>query len=113
MSAIGYVTSYDPQIWPRDEEVDLSEEDCPNCGHQAFSRRCWDCGGEGGHDGYEQDPIWYDQGDMIPCDTCRGHGYHHWSRRCGWDLLLPPKWNQPEHRGLAVIKWRPEVQEKP
>lgn len=35
---------------------------------------CWSCGGEGGHDGYEEDPLWYDEGDVIPCDICHGKG---------------------------------------
>lgn len=86
------------QYWPKHEEVDLSEEYCPNCTHQCFSRTCWDCGGEGGHDGY-------DEGDIIRCDTCRGHGYHHWCPRCGWDMLLPNKWNTPRHRGKAIAKY--------
>lgn len=63
------------------------EETCPKCGEQLVSAECSDCGGEGGHDGYEEDPLWYDYGDMIPCDLCSGRGYHCWCRECGWDVI--------------------------
>lgn len=96
-------------LYPQHEEVDLSDDFCPNCGHQCFCRTCGDCGGEGGHDGYEQDPLWYDQGDMIPCDMCHGFGWHHWCPRCGYDLLLPSKWNTPRHRGMAIAKFDPRL----
>lgn len=35
---------------------------------------CWNCGGTGGFDGYEYDPLWYDEGDTIRCDICCGKG---------------------------------------
>jgi hypothetical protein len=99
-----YVTVDEPRIYPGDEEVNFSEEHCPSCGHECFSRSCWSCGGEGGHDGYEEDPLWYDPGDIIPCDACRGEGHHHWCPRCGWDLLRPAEQNLPEYRGMAIAR---------
>lgn len=104
---IAYAWHYateEPRFYPCCDEVDLSDEYCPNCDHQLFTRTCGDCGGEGGHDGYEDDPLWYNQGEMIPCGICRGHGFHHWCPRCGWDMLLPKKWNRPEHRGMAIAR---------
>lgn len=35
---------------------------------------CWNCGGDGEFDGYEEDPLWYDEGETYPCDICRGNG---------------------------------------
>ena len=93
------------QIYPQDEEVQFSEETCPNCGHDCFSRSCSDCGGEGGHDGYEDDPLWYDEGDIIPCGLCDGQGYFHWCPRCGWDMLLPAQFNTQRHRGMALARF--------
>lgn len=62
-------------------QPDLSELDaigmgpaCPKCGNQTDWLLCWNCGGEGGHDGYEEDPLWYDEGDVIPCGECHGKG---------------------------------------
>jgi len=40
---------------------------------------CGDCGGEGEVDRYEEDPLWYDEGDMYPCHMCEGRG---WMREC-------------------------------
>lgn len=96
---------FDPQpktYWPKSDEVYLSDDFCPNCDHILFRSECSDCGGEGGHDGYEEDPLWYDEGDTIPCDVCGGHGYHHWCPRCHWDMLVPKSWNTLEARGLAL-----------
>lgn len=103
---------FDPepkQLYPRDDEVEMSEDCCSNCEHQYFTTVCSACGGEGGHDGYEEDPLWYDEGDIIPCDACRGNGCHKWCPRCGWDALLPEKWNTAWHRGVALVALKKEV----
>lgn len=41
---------------------------------------CWDCSGEGYHELYDLDPLWYDEDDVEMCHTCRGEGGF-W--RCG------------------------------
>lgn len=47
---------------------------CANC----FKRLVWDecsaCDGEGGTDGYEQDPNWYHPGEIAQCSACGGSG---------------------------------------
>lgn len=101
---MSYVVADEPVIYPKDDEVELADEHCLNCAHQTFTCSCWDCGGDGGHDGYEEDPLWYDPGEMVICTTCWGKGFHHWCPRCGWDLNLHPKFNTPESRGMALIK---------
>lgn len=34
---------------------------------------CWQCGGEGWEDRYEQDPLWYGH-ELYRCDNCHGKG---------------------------------------
>src|ERR1017187_8984117 len=93
-------------IWPQHDEIDICEEKyCPNCRHQAFRRDCWECGAEGSFDGYEDDPLRYSPGERIECQTCYGEGSHCWCPNCGWDLLLSSEFNQPEHRGVAIMRF--------
>jgi hypothetical protein len=35
-----------------------------------------DCGAcdEGFYDGYDEDPLWHDPGDLVPCPQCSGAG---------------------------------------
>ena len=35
---------------------------------------CWNGCQDGYFDGYEEDPLWYDEGDMETCDICGGEG---------------------------------------
>jgi hypothetical protein len=64
------------RYWPDYDEPDRFEEPdaCPVCGDELEWTDCWSCGGEGEFDGYEEDPLWYDEGDMIPCPECNGAG---------------------------------------
>lgn len=36
---------------------------------------CWQCGGEGGFNNHEVDPLWYPPDDWEECDICQGKGY--------------------------------------
>ena len=51
---------------------------------------------DGYFDGYEEDPLWYDQGDMRPCGDCGGNGGHYWceTKDCatqeGYKLIPAP-----------------------
>lgn len=47
---------------------------CPKCGDATDWLRCWKCGGEGYHELYDEDPLWYDEDDIETCDVCMGHG---------------------------------------
>lgn len=66
--------------------------ECPKCGEWAVrSQTCWVIGCDDGLiDGYEEDPLWYDEGDCYPCPECGGRGFHRWCAKCGADL----KWHQ-------------------
>lgn len=35
---------------------------------------CWDGCDEGWFDGYEEDPLWYDRGEVYMCRECHGNG---------------------------------------
>lgn len=98
-----YVTE-EPRFYPRCDEVETVEEPCPNCGHELFTRTCSDCGGEGYWDAYELDPLWYDEGDTVPCGLCGGDGNFLWCPRCNWDANRPANRNLPEHRQRAIVK---------
>jgi hypothetical protein len=89
-------------VWNDDVDCDLP---CPNCDSDTRTAQCSECGGEGGHDGYEYDPLWYSPGDIIPCGLCGGAGCFHWCPVCNWDLNLPKKFNLPIHRQRAVSKF--------
>jgi hypothetical protein len=39
-----------------------------------FHDNCWNCGGEGYFDAYEQDALWYEPGNLIACNECDGRG---------------------------------------
>ena len=51
---------------------------CALCGYEAEWSECCACGGEGGHDGYEEDPLWYQPGELAPCPQCDGAGGDWW-----------------------------------
>lgn len=47
---------------------------CEGCGRDCDEIDCYACNGEGGFDGYEEDPLWYDLGDIVACSECDGRG---------------------------------------
>jgi hypothetical protein len=51
---------------------------CASCGYEAEWEECNACGGEGGHDGYEEDPLWYQPGELAPCPQCNSRGGDWW-----------------------------------
>jgi len=57
---------------------------CAKCGYECEWEECNACGGEGGHDGYEEDPNWYQPCEMTTCCQCGGTGGDWWceNRQC-------------------------------
>lgn len=47
---------------------------CPICGSFLEWEECWNGCEDGYFDGYEEDPLWFDEGDVYPCSICFGHG---------------------------------------
>ena len=35
---------------------------------------CYDCGGDGVVSRHDEDPLWYGEDDVFPCQTCYGEG---------------------------------------
>lgn len=56
---------------------------CAYCGYELEWDECSDCGGEGGHDGYEDDPNYYQPGEMVSCCVCGGEGGKYWCETIG------------------------------
>lgn len=64
---------------------------CKKCGCSPIHwRRCTEmyCD-DGTIDLYEEDPQWFDPGDMERCQTCHGTGIERWCPKCDADLCLP------------------------
>lgn len=53
-----------------------AEWTCPRegCGCDGTWQACWSCGGDGSHDAYEDDPLWFAPGDREGCRECSGAG---------------------------------------
>jgi len=49
---------------------------------------CWNGCDDGYFDGYEEDPLWYDEGDMETCAACNGEG--------GWVVCGECNKNNPD-----------------
>ena len=50
---------------------------CPICLCERDFVDCWECGGEGFVDLYEEDPIMFDPGEIARCPECKGRGGWH------------------------------------
>lgn len=57
-------------------DVEEFEDFCPvKCGCGGERIECWQCGGEGEFDCYDDDPINYAPGEEFEaCEICRGSG---------------------------------------
>lgn len=47
---------------------------CGLCGREIDYEDCFNCGGEGGRELYEEDPLYYSPDDWEDCETCEGAG---------------------------------------
>lgn len=66
--------------------IELSDELCPNCGHQAYERECNCDDGIDGHECGEDVCCCLEPEENVECDECEGYGNHCWCKRCGFDL---------------------------
>jgi hypothetical protein len=60
--------------------VDEIDDVCPHCGSSALWLLCDYCGGDGEHNVYELDPLYYDPEETERCERCDGKG--------GWLVCL-------------------------
>lgn len=61
---------------------------CPDCGAETLSRNCNGFSCEDGFiDEYEDDPLWFDPGDVSECEECHGTGVERWcpEKGCDWE----------------------------
>ena len=47
---------------------------CVLCHCEMDGDLCDSCCGDGFYDGYDDDPLWYDQGELVTCENCGGRG---------------------------------------
>lgn len=47
---------------------------CCECDFECEWEECQSCGGDGGFDGYDEDPNYYHPGETITCTECGGRG---------------------------------------
>ena len=61
------------------DEWEYSDFYCPKCQTQLRQRECDNFYCEDGYvDLYEEDPLWYEEGDLQKCPDCNGNGYFRW-----------------------------------
>lgn len=84
MSELTIIGHHHPQD---DQEWDCQ---CARCGSSLGFASCDSCAGEGWTapgELFEENPLWYDEEDTMPCPSCYGFG--------GWHFCLSsPEWCQ-------------------
>lgn len=57
---------------------------CAACGYECEWEECYANCEDGYFDGYEEDPLWYDPGELVPCNECNARGGSFWciNREC-------------------------------
>lgn len=69
---------------------------CAKCNSEMEWEDCHAGCDDGYFDGYEDDPLWYQPGEMVRCHECGGEGGTWWcpDRECptkeGWKRIEPP-----------------------
>lgn len=66
--------------------VAINDDVCRRCGSNRDWEDCWQCGGEGEIDRYDEDPLWYfGKWRYQKCDNCEGEGGYYvcWSCEAG------------------------------
>ena len=72
MSDLARPDELDYQDSPKRET--FFDETCAICGSFMFWEDCWNGCEDGYLDCFEEDPMWYDEGDVRICDVCEGKG---------------------------------------
>ncbi len=65
----------------RDFQIE-AEPACTKCGNSKSWLDCWHCGGAGEFELYEEDPLWYDVGDVEECSNCDARGGYYVCANC-------------------------------
>jgi hypothetical protein len=94
-----------------DEVTELYDVRCPRCSEPVRQRQCTALDCEDGYfDGYEDDPLWYDPGDLVRYSECGGKGVVRWwseqklrTVRCMNNEIQSCELNV---NSWAVVNWR-------
>ena len=74
-----------------DDDVELSDCECPKCGKRPiYEQVCHVCGGEGHREYIDAPEEWGEDcpsevNHLIECRECSGYGFHRWCPKCGTD----------------------------
>ncbi len=68
------------------EDYELSEDNCPKCGHRTHCRKCSEC--DDGHIDVSMFYLEVEGSSFVKCRNCNGKGIEHWCPKCGYDLIL-------------------------
>lgn len=77
-------------------DIQLTDDYCPRCGTALYWQECTEINCDDGWiDAYEDDPLWYEPGELEMCQECEGRGYHNWCPNCNYTpytntTSLPP-----------------------
>ncbi len=71
---VTYPQAREAKLFQRGEEPGGVNYYCRKCGTEAEWVDCWNGCDEGFFDGYDEDPLWYNPGDLVRCDVCGGRG---------------------------------------
>lgn len=77
----GFVVRDRPSFPVYAESVTI--EICTKCQAEVEYEDCWNCGGEGGRDLYEEDPLAYLPDEWADCTECDGRGTNPFCPNCG------------------------------
>jgi hypothetical protein len=86
------------------DEIDLTEVQCTNCGHECYRNDCSCDEGLSHHDCGEDCCCCAYPEPNVRCDLCNGHGVHVWCPRCGWDQLEKRFLNGRDERTPAELQ---------
>jgi hypothetical protein len=73
------------------DDYEIDDEPCPKCDSDyTHARRCNVLGCDDGWiDLYEEEPMFYYEGDREMCSECHGTGQQRWCPKCGHDMNAP------------------------
>lgn len=73
----------------------MREPTCKRCGGQMDWVDCWSGCEDGYFDGYEEDPLWFEPGEMEVCGNCDGTGgwWECFNSRCRKEEIPHPRFS--------------------
>lgn len=92
-------------------DYEHSDQPCLRCGHAPTHQR--PCEGIGCEDGwidlYDEDPFWYDPGQVEMCLECKGTGIEKWCPKCGANLSGQTAESDDDERDQGITSRMPDL----